>query len=116
MSFKYDSADCLTDILDNIARIDCYTTGVSRDNFANDDKTYDAVERCLARICEAMARLGSRAGVLMPGQPSAAIRGMGNRLRHAYDRIDFGLIWDTIETDLPSLKADAECAVKRNAQ
>ena len=32
-------------------------------------------------------------------------------LDHAYDRIDLGLIWDTIATDLPNLKADAERAL-----
>jgi uncharacterized protein with HEPN domain len=75
---------------------------MSRDDFADEGRTYDAVERCLERVCEAMSRLGGRTAELMPGQPSAAIRGMGNRLRHAYDRIDLGLIWDTIETDLPA--------------
>jgi uncharacterized protein with HEPN domain len=30
---------------------------------------------------------------------------MGNRLRHAYDRVDFDLIWDTVQDDLPALKA-----------
>jgi uncharacterized protein with HEPN domain len=111
VSFEYDPADCLTDILDNIARIQGYAAGLNRNNFADEGKTQDAIERCLERVCEAMSRLGNRTAELMPGQPSAAIRGMGNRLRHAYDRIDLGLIWDTIETDLPSLKADAERAL-----
>lgn len=113
MSFKHDAAGCLKDILDNISLIDGYIAGVSRDAFAGDDKTRDAVERCLERICEAIVRLGRRTEELMPDQPSAAIRGMRNRLRHAYDHIDFGLIWDTVYEDLPSLKADAERALAR---
>jgi uncharacterized protein with HEPN domain len=36
---------------------------------------------------------------------------MGNRLRHAYKSIDLNLVWDTVENDLPSLKADAERAL-----
>jgi uncharacterized protein with HEPN domain len=111
LSSKADPADCLTDIVDNIARIESYVVGMSRDNFANDARTQDAVERCLERICEAVSRLGNTAAALLPGHPSAAIRGMGNRLRHAYDRIDLGLIWDTIGTDLPGLKADAARAL-----
>jgi uncharacterized protein with HEPN domain len=47
----------------------------------------------------------------MPGHPSGAIRGMGNRLRHAYDNIDLPLVWGTIQDDLPTLKADAERAL-----
>jgi uncharacterized protein with HEPN domain len=111
LSSKADPTDCLRDIVDNIARIESYVVGMSRDSLANDVRTQDAVERCLERICEAVSRLGRMAAVLLPGHPSAAIRGMGNRLRHAYDRIDLGLIWDTIATDLPSLKADAERAL-----
>jgi uncharacterized protein with HEPN domain len=36
---------------------------------------------------------------------------MGNRLRHAYDRIDLDVLWNTIRDRLPSLKADAERAL-----
>ncbi len=111
LSFRHDPADCLTDILDNIARIEGYIAGLSRDNFENDDKTCDAVERCLERICEAVSRLGDRIAELMPSQPSRAIRAMGNRLRHAYDGIELSLIWETVEADLPVLKADAERAL-----
>jgi uncharacterized protein with HEPN domain len=36
---------------------------------------------------------------------------MGNRLRHAYDRIDLDVLWNTVRDRLPSLKADAEQAL-----
>jgi len=36
---------------------------------------------------------------------------MGNRLRHAYDRIDLDVLWNTIRDRLPSLKADVEQAL-----
>lgn len=35
--------------------------------FEKDQKTYDAVERCLERISEAAAKLGDLASSLMPG-------------------------------------------------
>ena len=34
-----------------------------------------------------------------------------NRLRHAYDRIDLDVLWNTIRDRVPSLKADAEQAL-----
>ena len=111
MSFEHDPAECLEDILDNIARIEGYLAGFTSEMFEEDDRTRDATERCLERICEAVFRLGARADQLMPGQPSGAIRGMGNRLRHAYDNIDHPLLWGTIQDDLPTLKADAERAL-----
>ena len=55
--------------------------------FAADDKTADAVERCLARISEATVKLGEDAELLCPGPPWRDIRGLGNHLRHAYKRV-----------------------------
>ena len=34
-----------------------------------------------------------------------------NRLRHAYDRIDLDVLWNTVRDRLPSLKADAQQAL-----
>ena len=113
MPFKHDPADCLEDILDNITRIESYTTGFTREMFDDDDRTRDASERCLERICEAVFRLGPRATELLPGQPLGQIRGMGNRLRHAYDGIDFSMIWGTIQDDLPALKSAARTALTK---
>jgi uncharacterized protein with HEPN domain len=36
---------------------------------------------------------------------------MGNRLRHAYDRIDLDVLWNTVRDRLPSLKVDVERAL-----
>lgn len=72
-----------------------------------------AVERCLERIREAAHRLGSVAEELIPGQPWGQIRGMGNQLRHAYNRITIDMIWDTVRYRLPSLDADARHALAR---
>jgi uncharacterized protein with HEPN domain len=76
----------------------------------------DAVERCLERISEAAFRLGERAAELVPNQPWGDIRGMGNRLRHAYDRINLDVLWNTVQDSLPSLKADAEQALRNLSQ
>jgi uncharacterized protein with HEPN domain len=70
------------------------------------------VERCLERICEAAHRLGGQAIVLIPGQPWPDIRGMGNRLRHAYDRIDVDMLWATMHARLPSLAQDVDHALQ----
>jgi uncharacterized protein with HEPN domain len=100
---KYDPADALADIVENAERIETYLAGVDRQAFERDGKTRDAVERCLERICEAAHRLGGSAIELMPNQPWADIRGMGNRLRHAYDRLDLDIVWNTARDRLPSL-------------
>ena len=73
--------------------------------FEQDQKTSDAVERCLERISEAAAKLGDLAQVLMPEQPWPQIRALGNRLRHDYDGVSAGRLWDIIQADLPGLFA-----------
>ena len=113
MPSEHDPAACLRDILDNIARIDTYLAGQDRTALEATGQARGATERCLERICEAAFRLGDRAGDLLPGQPWPDIRDLGNWLRHAYDRIRLDVIWDTVQNDLPNLKADTETALAR---
>jgi uncharacterized protein with HEPN domain len=100
----------LNDIVENCERIARYVRGLDRVMFERDRRTYDAVERCLERICEAAVRLGDDAIALMPHQPWSEIRGTGNWLRHAYDKVDATMIWDTVERDLPGLAEAARTA------
>jgi hypothetical protein len=53
VSFKHDAADCFADIIENIERIERYVLGFDEEAFDRDERTRDAVERCLERICEA---------------------------------------------------------------
>lgn len=113
MPSRHDPADSLADIVENAERIERYLAGMDRTAFASSGLTRDAVERCLERVYEAAHRLGERAGELMPGQPWGDIRGMGNRLRHAYDRISLDVIWNAVRHDLPGLVEDARQALAR---
>jgi uncharacterized protein with HEPN domain len=101
----------LADIIENAERIEQYLTGMDRAAFASNGLLRDAVERCMERVCEAAHRLGEHAAELLPNQPWGDIRGMGNRLRHAYDRISLDVIWNAVRHDLPSLAVDARRAL-----
>lgn len=113
MPSKHDPTDSLADIIENAERIERYLAGTDRDAFASNGLMRDAVERCMERVCEAAHRLGERAAELMPNQPWGNIRGMGNPLRHAYDRISPDVIWTAARNDLPSLAADVRCALAK---
>jgi uncharacterized protein with HEPN domain len=82
------------------------------DVFRANRLVYDAVERCLECICEAVVKLGDQAAALMPKQPWHKIKSFGNLLRHGYDSINEDRLFEVVKTDLPSLCADATEALR----
>jgi uncharacterized protein with HEPN domain len=103
----------LQEIIENAQAIERYTHAMNSAEFEADDKTCDAVERCLERISEAAAKLGDFAPILIPDQPWQQIRSLGNRLRHEYDQIREDRIWDIVKNEIPSLLAACEQALER---
>jgi uncharacterized protein with HEPN domain len=95
----------LSDIREAIAMVQSFTDGMDFEAFRQDPRTVAAVERKLQLISEAAIRLGDEADRLCPGQQWRNIRGLGNWLRHQYDRIDLETIWRTVASDLPPLQA-----------
>jgi uncharacterized protein with HEPN domain len=103
----------LEDIVENAPAPLRYTAGMDEVAFEGNRLVHDAVERCLERISEAAPKLGVLAPVLMPDQPWRDIRALGNRLRHDYDDISQDRLWDIVRTDIPSLSASSEDALRR---
>jgi uncharacterized protein with HEPN domain len=94
LSFK-DPHLSLRHIFDGISMIEQFTAGVSLETFRDDPMRVAAVERYLQKISEAAVRLGDQAETLCPGLPWRDIRGIGNWLRHQYDRVDLETLWNT---------------------
>jgi uncharacterized protein with HEPN domain len=105
--------DRLSDILENIERIEAYTADCDLARFSAETMRQDAVERCLLRLSEAARKLGPTAERLMPNEPWPAIRSIGNVLRHEYDGVDPVVIWGVLESDLGRLKAAVAAALDR---
>lgn len=112
MPFRKPSA-VFGDILTSIDRIERFTAGMDLVAFTEDEKTVSAVYRELQKISEAAIRLGEDAESLCPGPAWRDIRGIGNWLRHQYDRIDLETIWVTVERDLAALKPEVQRALAR---
>lgn len=74
-------------------------------SFESDQKTHDAVERCLEWISEAASKLGDMALYLMPDQPWHKIR--------AFDTIEQDRVFDIVRNDLPGLCTAVEEALRR---
>jgi uncharacterized protein with HEPN domain len=104
----------LRDILDNIARIERFTAGLDFARFTAHEQALFASLHALLILGEAARRLGVEAEDLVPGQPWADIRAIGNVLRHEYDGVDPRIIWRVIDSgDLASLKQAVAGALVR---
>ena len=93
----------IEDILDAIDNIEHYVAGLDFDAFEADRKTVDAVERNLEIIGEATANLPDEVLVRWPEVPWRYMKGVRNLLAHEYFGVDVGIIWQTIQEDLPAI-------------
>ena len=91
------------DILDAIATIQSYTAGMEYAAFARDRRTLDAVLRNITVIGEAASRIPEAVQATSPDIPWADMRDMRNVVVHEYFGVNKQILWDTTQTDLPSL-------------
>jgi len=106
--------DYLEHIADAIANIREYTAGMDGAAFLADRKTQDAVVRNFEVIGEACNNVikhhpdfaASHAAV-----PWNFAYEMRNALAHGYFKIDQGIVWRTIEMDLPGLSKAVHVAL-----
>ena len=102
----------LHNILNSITLIEEFIADISFDRFRDEPMRIAAVERHLQKISEAAIRLGDQAEILCPGVPWRNIRGIGNFLRHEYDRVDLDTVWHTVVDHLPALKASVTAVLQ----
>ena len=103
----------LREVADNCERIQRYVGEMDFAAYAADQKTKDAVERCLQRISEAAIKLGHSLDSLYPDANWKGARGIGNPLRHQYDQINDAEVWDGIVNDVPRLYHAALAEIER---
>lgn len=74
-----------------------------RDAFENDAILRHAAKSIIADIGEAAKNLDDLANEIA-GVPWKQIARMRDRVTHRYFDVDYGVVWDTLATDLPSLE------------
>jgi uncharacterized protein with HEPN domain len=94
----------LNDILDSILKIEQYTAGFSKEFFSDERKTQDAVVRNFEIIGEASKRASEELKTQYPLVNWKEIVGLGNKMSQEYFEIDYVIVWDIIQNDLPCLK------------
>ncbi len=99
-----DDSVYLKHMLQAISRIESYTEGISRKEFANKTLIQDAVIRQIEIIGEASKQVSSDLKKKSLSVPWKDIAGMRDKLVHDYLGVDINAVWATVEKDLPELK------------
>jgi len=86
-----------------VKTIQSYVGAQTHEEFMADTKTQDAVLRRFLVAGEAAARLTAETCAEFPNIPFHKITGMRNRVVHDYGNVDFQIVWETVQTHLPSL-------------
>ncbi|HJU17640.1 MAG TPA: HepT-like ribonuclease domain-containing protein [Stellaceae bacterium] len=94
----------LTDIIEAIENIRSETAGVTLDAFEADWRKRWLVERGVEIISEASRYLIDDLKARHSGIPWRKVAGIGNVLRHDYERIAAPVIWRLVQDDLPPLE------------
>ena len=104
------AADRLPDYIEQIKRgaTDALTfvQGMDEDQFMADLRTQRAVVMSLMIVGEAASRVVAEYPDFAKANASVpwhGIKGMRNRIAHGYFDIDLGVVWQTVQAELPSL-------------
>jgi uncharacterized protein with HEPN domain len=92
------------DILEAIGKIKRYTSGVDREAFPQDEKTFDAVIRNLEVIGEAIKKMPEEVRAKHPSVEWKKIAGLRDIVIHEYFGIDVDIVWDIVQHKLPPLE------------
>jgi uncharacterized protein with HEPN domain len=107
-------ADYLRHILEAIDNIQAYTVGMDLAAFMADRKTQDAVIRNLEVIGEACNNI-TKNHADFAAEHAAVPWGfayeMRNALAHGYFTADLGIVWQTVQHDVPSLQAQVSVLI-----
>ena len=103
--------DCLTEI----AILDEIAARMTLESFRNNSIARRAAAYAIQTISEAVRQIPDDWLADHPTEPWAQIKGVGNRIRHEYFRLDDAILWQVIATDSHALKAVMEAMLTRHS-
>ena len=95
----------LTDIIEAIELINAEMAGISLRAFEPDKRKRWIVERGIEIISEASRHLGDELKARHPEIPWHKVAGIGNVLRHDYQRVAHDVLWNVVNNDLSALES-----------
>ena len=100
---RHESLVRLRHMLDHAREAVAMATGKTREDLDTDRKLNLALVRLLEIVGEAANRTPADERAKYREIPWAQIVGLRNRLIHGYDSVDFEILWQIINHDLPPL-------------
>jgi len=105
---RHDPIQSLKDMRDHAVEALQFLKGKTRADLEADRLLSLAIVRLLEIVGEAARRVPTEERSKWPGIPWVDIVALRNRLSHAYDLIDYDVVWQIIEDDLPPLLHELE--------
>lgn len=106
--------DYLAHIIKAIQRIQHYTEDIDEVGFLQIEMVQDAVIRNIEIIGEAsnnIEKYFTEFARLHPELPLAFAYEMRNAVAHGYFKVDFEIVWKTIQSDLPGLEQEIKAVL-----
>jgi uncharacterized protein with HEPN domain len=111
-----DPIIAIQDCLGEIAIPHEIAARMTLDAFRSDPVAHRAAAYAIQTISEAVRRIPNEWLADYPTEPWAQIRGIGNRIRHEYYRLDDAILWEIMTTDAAALKTVMERMLARHAE
>lgn len=93
----------LLDIYEAAQQIVSYAEGFSRAELQADRMRVSAILYQILIIGEATKRMSPEFRSQHPEVPWSNMAGMRDMIAHEYDRIDFGILWNVVRSNIPEL-------------
>ena len=93
----------IQDVVEAMSRVRFFISGMDSQTFEQDIRTVYAVTRALEIIGEACKRVPEEIRDQYPAISWRAMAGMRDRLIHGYNNVNLTLVWETVNTHIPTL-------------
>jgi uncharacterized protein with HEPN domain len=109
---KRDHRVTLRQIIESVQRAQALCAGKSAAQIEASWRDALAFERTMEVLGEAVKRLPDELTQRYPQVPWRLVAGMRDKISHGYDTVDYQLLWDAVQSDLPALSATADTMLR----
>jgi len=108
----HDPRTTLLQVQEAACHLQTICAGKTLDKLLADWEATAAVERLIEIVGEGVKRLPMELRLRYPAVPWKEIAGMRDRLSHGYDDVNYQVLWDAVQTDVPALLVTIEQMLK----